>query len=65
MMRHDEIRQIAENIRDCCDKSRALDCKQCKAKHRDGFMKCRDSNSLMVADAIEQLLEEVKSNGTD
>lgn len=61
MMSRDQIRQIAENIRDCCDKSRALDCKQCKAKHRDGFMKCRDSNALMVAKAIEQLLQEVNS----
>lgn len=53
--------QIAENIRDCCDKERALDCAQCKAKHLGGYMKCRDSNSLMVAEALEQLLQEVNS----
>lgn len=59
-MTHERIRQIAENIRDCCDKDRALMCAECKAKHQGGFMKCRDSNSLMIADAIEQLLQEVR-----
>lgn len=58
-MTHEQIRQIAENIRDCCDKEQALDCAKCRAKHRDGYMRCRDSNSLMIADAIEQLLQEV------
>ena len=60
MMTHEQIRQIAENIRDCCDKERAIECRSCKIKHRDGFMKCRDSTSLMVAEAIEQLLEEAE-----
>ena len=60
-MTHEQIQQIAENIRDCCDKDKALDCKECRAKHRDGYMRCRDSNALMVAKAIEQLLQEVKS----
>lgn len=60
-MTHEQIRQIAENIRDCCDKEQALDCAQCSTKHRDGYMRCRDSNALMVAKAIEQLLQEVNS----
>lgn len=60
-MTHEQIRQIAENIRDCCDKEQALDCAQCRVKHRDGYMRCRDSNALMVAKAIEQLLQEVNS----
>lgn len=60
-MTHEQIRQIAENIRDCCDKEQALDCAQCRAKHRDGYMRCRDSNALMVAKAIEQLLQEVNN----
>lgn len=60
MMGHDEIRQIAENIRDCCDKGRAMSCRECQAKHRGGYMRCRDSNALAVAEAIEQLLEEAE-----
>lgn len=61
MMGHDQIRQIAENIRDCCDKDRAIGCKACQAKHRGGYMRCRDSSAIVVAEAIEQLLEEVES----
>lgn len=60
MMTHGQIRQIAENIRDCCDKERAIECRSCKIKHRDGFMRCRDSAGLMVAETIEQLLEEAE-----
>lgn len=60
-MTHERIRQIAENIRDCCDKDRAIGCKACQLKHRGGYMRCRDSNALMVAKAIEQLLQEVNS----
>ena len=60
MMTHEQIRQIAENTRDCCDKERALGCRECRLKHRDGYMRCRDSAGLMVAEAIEQLLEEAE-----
>lgn len=60
MMTHEQIRQIAENTRDCCDKERALGCRECRLRHRDGYMRCRDSAGLMVAEAIEQLLEEAE-----
>ena len=39
MMTHEQIRQIAENTRDCCDKERALGCRECRLKHRDGYMR--------------------------